>query len=300
MLNRSPHLGHHGIDHIERRSLFLRSGLPFDYNIRECLPPFVPKFSSDDDTRFFVQTKFNHPREVEVHANFKVEKIIGTGTFGVSQLLYHIQKQKYYFAKELANEEYQEPVCQECRRYTMVNVNSGWIVQMHCVIRRETSSYLVKEYIGGGNLSMLIETHANGLTEECAVFYTMELVLALDTIHKMGITHRDIRPTNILIDESGHLKLSDLGEFMAKLSYAGVLRCVHGINGSDYRSPEELTSIDSSDKFSPASDFWAVGIILYEMIIGNRPFQAYQISSDKLLTVSVINVLFVTSPVTWK
>ena len=70
--------------------------------------------------------------------------------------------------------------------------------------------FLVMEYSPGGDLmSLLIKKDI--LTEEEAKFYTAELILAIESIHKLDCIHRDIKPDNVLIDKTGHIKLSDFG-----------------------------------------------------------------------------------------
>ncbi len=74
------------------------------------------------------------------------------------------------------------------------------------------------EFLGGGDLMTLL-IKQDILTEDCARFYIAELILAVESLHKMNFIHRDLKPDNILIDNEGHLKLSDFGlcKHMVKL-----------------------------------------------------------------------------------
>ena len=77
--------------------------------------------------------------------------------------------------------------------------------------------------------------------EEWARFYTAEVVLALEAIHCMGFIHRDVKPDNMLLDASGHLKLADFGTCM-KMNSNGLVRSETAVGTPDYISPEVLRS----------------------------------------------------------
>ena len=92
----------------------------------------------------------------------------------------------------------------------MSKVKSPWIVDLKASFQDEEYLYLVMEYLPGGDLMNLL-IQKDILTEEEARFYIAELILSIESIHKLDCIHRDIKPDNILIDKNGHIKLSDFG-----------------------------------------------------------------------------------------
>ena len=99
--------------------------------------------------------------------------------------------------------------------------------------------YMVMDYMPGGDLVNLMSNYEVPL--KWAMFYTAEVVLALDAIHSMGFVHRDVKPDNMLLDASGHLKLADFGTCM-KMGADGMVRSETAVGTPDYISPEVLRS----------------------------------------------------------
>lgn len=90
-------------------------------------------------------------------------------------------------------------------RNIMTFANSPWIVRLHYAFQDDQYLYMVMEFMSGGDLVTVQENY--DFPEEWARFYTAELIMALDVIHRMGYVHRDVKPDNLLIDESGHIKV---------------------------------------------------------------------------------------------
>ena len=86
----------------------------------------------------------------------------------------------------------------------MAHANSEWLVQLHYAFQDSKFLYMVMDYMPGGDLVNLMSNY--DVPEDWARFYTAEVVLALEAIHKMGFVHRDVKPDNMLLDASGHLR----------------------------------------------------------------------------------------------
>jgi serine/threonine protein kinase len=140
----------------------------------------------------------------------------------------------------------------------------------------------------------LIAKH-DRISEEWARFYIMEAVLAVQSLHDRNYCHRDIKPDNLMIDMRGHIKLADFGSTAwlgadgygshrgrlpdaprrNKLTRAGacrVIRCSTAVGTPDYVSPEVLASQGGSSGYTKACDWWSLGIVLYELLVGETPF----------------------------
>lgn len=95
------------------------------------------------------------------------------------------------------------------------------------------------DYYCGGDLLTLLSKFEDRLPEDMARFYIAEMVLAIDSIHKLGYVHRDIKPDNVLLDANGHIRLADFGSCL-KLNDDGMVQSNVAVGTPDYISPEIL------------------------------------------------------------
>ena len=135
--------------------------------------------------------------------------------------------------------------------------------------------YIVMEFVGGQSLDKLLSQDDHKLPLETALQLTIELAEALDCAHGQGVVHRDLKPANILLTEDGHAKIADFG--VAKLNLANHTHAGRAYGTPAYMSPEQL----NGEAVDGRSDLFSLGVILYTVLTGYRPFQG-----NSALTVS--------------
>lgn len=166
----------------------------------------------------------------------------------------------------------------------LFNVPHGF-VKLYCTFQDEERLYFVLSYAKNGELLPYINK-VGSFELNVAKFYAAELLLALEKMHAKGIIHRDLKPENILLDENMHLQIADFGT--AKILdpeeiRASPTKSEDDQDGSNDRS-RKISFVGTAQYVSPellhnrvdtrASDLWALGCIIYQMISGLPPFRA--------------------------
>jgi serine/threonine-protein kinase len=140
--------------------------------------------------------------------------------------------------------------------------------------------YLVMEYVAGESLGKILAGGDHKLPLPDALQYAYEIAEALDYAHAQGVIHRDIKPANILVTEDGRAKIADFG--VARLNHALVTH-----NGQIFGSPAYMAPEQMSGAADARSDLFSLGVMLYSMITGFRPFQG---NSAETVCFKVMNI----------
>ena len=142
-------------------------------------------------------------------------------------------------------------------------MNSPYIVNMHFAFQDKENLYLVMDFLSGGDLRFHISRHKK-FSEEQTRFFICILILALEYIHSNNIIHRDIKPENLVLEKNGYLRVTDFGIAMINTFNSHVE--TSGTPG--YMAPEVLKSLNHSF----CADFFAIGVMGYEFMKGERPY----------------------------
>mmetsp|Transcript_16430 Transcript_16430/g.20519 ORF Transcript_16430/g.20519 Transcript_16430/m.20519 type:complete len:739 (+) Transcript_16430:257-2473(+) len=197
-------------------------------------------------------------------------RILGVGTFGKVWLVSHKRTGKPYALKMLAKREVirhhqVQGVIRE--KNIMSSCNHPFVVNLICTFQDERNLYMVIDLVQGGELFSVIHTETrDGIPNANARFYAACILESLSHLHHRTICYRDLKPENILIDRQGYCVLVDLG-------FAKIVRDkTYTLCGTpEYLAPEIILS-KGHDK---GVDFWAFGVLIYEMLVGRSPFYSY-------------------------
>ncbi|XP_032484835.1 microtubule-associated serine/threonine-protein kinase 1 isoform X1 [Phocoena sinus] len=215
--------------------------------------------------------------------DFETIKLISNGAYGAVYLVRHRETRQRFAMKKinkqnliLRNQIQQAFV----ERDILTFAENPFVVGMFCSFETRRHLCMVMEYVEGGDCATLLK-NIGALPVEMARMYFAETVLALEYLHNYGIVHRDLKPDNLLITSMGHIKLTDFG--LSKMGLMSLTTNLYeGHIEKDARefldkqvcgTPEYIApEVILRQGYGKPVDWWAMGIILYEFLVGCVPF----------------------------
>lgn len=247
-------------------------------------------------------------RKRKTTADFERLVIIGRGGFGEVSLVREKETGAIFALKSMKKEAMivkNQVAHVRSERNALAEAADSYIVRLHCSFQDEDNLYLVMDFAAGGDLMSLL-IREDVLPEAWVKMYAAEAVVAIAAVHAMGYIHRDLKPDNFLLDASGHIRLTDLG-LCKKLDDGDAIEAAVGsaaaaavgeldasappadfiahdhepyvrdrklafstVGTPDYIAPEVL----EKRGYSMEADWWSLGVILFECLLGYPPFFA--------------------------
>jgi cGMP-dependent protein kinase len=197
--------------------------------------------------------------------DLRLKAIVGRGSFGVVKLVHHkSDKDRMYALKCVAKKQVVRQGQQKSIRIER-DINAQCyhpcIMQFIKTFQDSKNVYFLTEFLGGGDLFFAIR-EIGQLTKAQSQFYSASIALALEYLHARGIIYRDLKPENVLLDFKGNTKLVDFG------CCKKALRTNTLVGTPEYFAPETI----QGKGYTCAIDWWALGVMMHEFIVGPLPF----------------------------
>ncbi|KAJ3773356.1 kinase-like domain-containing protein [Lentinula raphanica] len=201
--------------------------------------------------------------------DFIIQRTLGTGSFGRVHLVRSKHNLRFYAIKVLRKDKVvrmKQIEHTNNEQYILADISHPFIINLWGTFQDATNLYMVMDFVPGGELFTLLR-RSNRFPEPVAKFYAAEVALALHHLHTLHIVYRDLKPENILLNSDGHIKVADFGFAKACSSVTWTL-----CGTPDYLAPE----IISQQRYNKSVDWYALGVLIFEMLTGLPPYHQAQ------------------------
>jgi len=240
----------------------------------------VKAYLSKEPFQEFLESMYFHrylqwkwlERQPVTYKTFRMYRVLGKGGFGEVCACQSRASGKMYACKKLEKKRIKKRKGESMvlsEKLILQKINSLFVVNLAYAFETKDALCLVLTIMTGGDLKFHIYNMGGdpGFSEGRSKFYAAEILLGLDHLHSNGIVYRDCKPENILLDDYGHVRISDLG-LALEIPEGEVVRGRVGTVG--YMAPE----IIDNEKYTFSPDYFSLGCLVYEMIEGRAPFRA--------------------------
>ena len=205
--------------------------------------------------------------------DFDMISLLGRGNFGKVMKVQHKETGVVHAMKILRKDQLEAK--QHDIQHTLTErrllqkIKHPFVVGLHYAFQTEERLYLVMDYVAGGDMYYHLK-NTRRFPEDTVRIWAAQMVLAIGYLHKLSIVYRDLKPENLLLDVQGNLHLTDFG--LSKIQ-EDPTKPLHTFCGTPYYLAPEIVQVSKTRGYGKAVDWWAIGVLMYELLTGQPPFQ---------------------------